>query len=37
MREEVSNEMAALMKEAEIRLREMYTKAADVSSTRVRF
>ena len=30
MREEVSNEMADLMKEAEARLREMYTKAADV-------
>ncbi len=30
VREEVSNEMADLMKEAEARLREMYTKAADV-------
>ncbi len=32
VREEVSNEMAELMKEAEARLREMYTKAADVST-----
>jgi hypothetical protein len=31
VREEVSSQMAALMKEAETRLREVYTKSADVS------
>jgi hypothetical protein len=32
VREEVSSQMAALMKEAETRLREVYTKSADVST-----